>query len=184
MCAGERSTTETSAGAQPIAVINQSLARRLFASDEAVGRQFRIGLDKEAPLYEIVGVSADARYTSVRESVRPTIYLVHQRQPPGAATFEVRTAGDPIAFAATARDLVREIDPDLPVFTMRSQDDQIAQSLDRERLFARLAALLGSITLALSAIGLYALLAYAVTRGRRRLASAWRSARIDRRLAG
>ncbi len=151
-------------GAQPIAVINQSLARRLFASDEAVGRQFRIGLDKEAPLYEIVGVSADARYTSVRESVRPTIYLVHQRQPPGAATFEVRTAGDPIAFAATARDLVREIDPDLPVFTMRSQDDQIAQSLDRERLFARLAALLGSITLALSAIGLYALLAYAVTR--------------------
>jgi ABC-type antimicrobial peptide transport system permease subunit len=79
-------------------------------------------------------------------------------------TFEVRTAGDPIAFAATARDLVREIDPNLPVFTMRSQDEQIAQSLDRERLFARLAALLGSITLALSAIGLYALLAYAVTR--------------------
>jgi ABC-type antimicrobial peptide transport system permease subunit len=76
----------------------------------------------------------------------------------------VRTAGDPLAFAGTAREIVREIDPGLPLSTMRSQDEQVAASLERERLFARLAALLGGVTLALSAIGLYALLAYAVTR--------------------
>jgi predicted permease len=149
---------------QPIAVINQSLARRLFGTDDAVGRQLKVGLRKDAPPYEVVGVSADARYTSVRQPVPPTIYLVQQRHPPGGATFEVRTAADPVAFATTARELVRQVDPNLPVFTMRSQDEQIAASLDRERLFARLSALLGIVTLALSAIGLYALLAYAVTR--------------------
>jgi predicted permease len=149
---------------QPIAVINQTLARRLFGSEDAVGRQLKMGLRKDAPLHEVVGVSADARYASVRRSVPPTIYLVQQRQPPGGATFEVRTAGDPVAFATIARELVRQVDPNLPAFTMRSQDQQIAASFDRERLFARLSALLGIVTLALSAIGLYALLAYAVTR--------------------
>jgi predicted permease len=151
-------------GTQPLAMINQALARRMFATDDAVGRHFRIGLRKNGPLYEVVGVSADARYASVRDPVRPTMYLVYQRQPPGQATLEVRTAGDPLAFAAAAREIVREVDPNLPIFTMRTQEDQIAASLDRERLFARLATLLGTVTLLLSAIGLYALLAYAVTR--------------------
>ncbi|PYR93086.1 MAG: hypothetical protein DMF84_10815 [Acidobacteria bacterium] len=151
-------------GSQPIVVINQSLARRLFATDDAIGQQLRIGMRRNAPLYEVIGVSADARYTSLRQPVPPTVYLLHQRWPPGQATLEVRTSGDPLTFAAAAREIVREVDPNLPVFIMRSQDEQIAASLDRERLFARLAALLGSVTLALSAIGLYALLAFTVTR--------------------
>jgi predicted permease len=161
---GRAFTDADVSGTQPIAVINQTVARRMFATDDVIGRLFRMGLRKDAPLYEVIGVSADARYTSVREPVPPTIYLLHQRQPPGEATFEVRTAGDPAAFATTAREIVREVDPNLPIFTMRPQGEQIAASLDRERLFARLAALLGGVTLALSAIGLYALLAYAVTR--------------------
>ncbi len=151
-------------GTQPIAVINQMLARRLFGTEDAIGRQFKIGLRKNAPLHEVIGVSADARYASVRQPVPPTMYLVQQRQPPVGATFEIRTAGDPVAFGATAREIVRQVDSTLPLFRMRSQDEQIAASLDRERLFARLSALLGIVTLVLSAIGLYALLAYAVTR--------------------
>jgi predicted permease len=151
-------------GAQPIAVVNQSLARRLFGTEDALGRHFKMGLRKDAPLYQVIGVSSDARYASVRNPVPPTVYLVQQRHPPDGATFEVRTAGDALAFAATAREIVRQIDPNLPLFKLRTQDEQIAASLDRERLFARLSALLGIVTLALSAIGLYALLAYAVTR--------------------
>src|SRR4051794_8868292 len=150
--------------AHSVAIVNQRLARRLFGTQNVLGRQIRLGLSGDRPLYEVIGVSADARYSSVRDPVPPTVYLLHQREVPGEATLEVRTAGDPLMFAATARALVREIDPNLPVFSMHSQDEQVAASLDRERLFARLAALLGSITLALSAIGLYALLAYAVAR--------------------
>jgi predicted permease len=161
---GRAFTDSDVSGTQPIAIINQTVARRMFGTDDVIGRQFRMDLRKDAPLYEVIGVSADARYTSVRRPVPPTIYLLHQRQPPGEATFEVRTVGDPMAFASTARDVLREVDPNLPIVTMRTQDQQIAASLDRELLFARLAALLGAVTLVLAAIGLYALLAYAVTR--------------------
>jgi ABC-type antimicrobial peptide transport system permease subunit len=80
-----------------------------------------------------------------------------------AATFAVRTSADPAAFSATAREIVGQVDANLPLFGMRSQDEQIADSLREEKLFARLATLLGLLAVALSAIGLYGLLAYSVT---------------------
>ena len=78
-------------------------------------------------------------------------------------TLEVRTAGDPIAFVPTAREIVRSVDANLPMLRVQTQDDQIAASISRERLFATLATWLGAVALTLSAIGLYALLAYTVT---------------------
>ena len=76
----------------------------------------------------------------------------------------MRTAGDPIAITSAAREAVRSVDDTLPIFDIRTQEEQILRSLERERLFARLATLLGAVTLLLSGIGLYGLLAYAVTR--------------------
>jgi predicted permease len=150
------------AGAQRAAVVNVLLARQLFKTDDVVGRRFRLGMRSTSPVYEIVGVAANARYTSVREDMPPTAYLAAAQQPPGPATFEVRTAGDAEAFAAVARDVVRRLDDQLPLVAVRTIEDQIVRSLRQERLFARLAMLLGAVTLCLSAIGLYGLLAYGV----------------------
>jgi ABC-type lipoprotein release transport system permease subunit len=91
------------------------------------------------------------------------MYVAHRQHGAGSMTFEVRTAGDPTAFVATAREIVRSVDRNLPMFRVRSQEQQIAASVSRERLFARLATWLGAVALLLSAIGLYALLAYSVT---------------------
>ncbi len=149
---------------QKVAVINRALARQLFGTEDVVGRQFKIGMLPTAPIYEIIGVSADARYTSVRRPMSATVYLSYRQQPPTAMTFEVRTAGDPTAFAPVAREVVRSVDGNLPLDRVQSQQNQVEVSLQRERLFATLATWLGLLTLALSAIGLYALLAYGVTR--------------------
>jgi ABC-type lipoprotein release transport system permease subunit len=92
----------------------------------------------------------------------PTAYLAAAQQPARAATFAVRTAAAPEAFAATAREIVRRHDDQLPLVAVRTMEEQLARSLRQERLFARLAVLLGSVALALSAIGLYGLLAYGV----------------------
>ncbi len=146
-----------------VAVINRALARQLFNTEDVVGRRFRTESMAGSPSYDIVGVCTDALYSSLRESKPPTMYVAYRQNGPGSMTFEVRTAGDPIGFVSTAREIVRSVDPDVPMFRVQSQEQQVAASLRRERLFSRLAAWLGAVALTLSAIGIYALLAYAVT---------------------
>ena len=152
----------------PVAIVNSRLARQLFGSDDVVGRQFYRGAVRGTPPVPltIVGVVEDAKYGSVRDEKPPTLYLDYRRPPgmTGVPAFELRTAAPPAALASTVREIVRAIDPMMPVFGVVSQQQQIADSLRRERLFARLATLLGAIALLLSGIGVYGLLAYGVTR--------------------
>jgi predicted permease len=152
-----------SASSQRVVVVNRLLAQQLFKTEDAVGRRVRLGLRATSPVYEIVGVAANARYTSIREEMPPTAYLPAAQQPIGSMTFEIRMAGAAASGAALARDVMRRIDDRLPLVAVRTMDDQAAESLRQERLFTRLAVLLGGVTLVLSAIGLYGLLAYAVT---------------------
>jgi predicted permease len=152
---------DTAAGLR-VVVVNTVLARQLFKTEDVVGRHFRLGMSATAPLYEIVGVAREARYSAVRDEPPPMAYLPISQPPPAAANFQVRIAGDPAAFAATAREIVRRADDQLPLVDVRTMTDQIGRSLQQERLFARLAILLGAVTVALSAIGLYGLLAYGV----------------------
>jgi len=148
---------------QPVVVINRALADQLFNTDDVVGRRFRVESRAGNPTYEIVGVCADALFASLRNANPPTIYVPYGQQGVGAMTLEVRTVGDPIAFVPTAREIIRSVDANLPMLRVQTQDDQIAASISRERLFAKLATWLGAVALTLSAIGLYALLAYTVT---------------------
>jgi len=143
-------------------VVNGVLARRFFKSEDVVGRRLRLGMSPTSPLYEIVGVSGDARYTSVRGDMPPTAYLPATQQPLNFINFAMRTAGAPESLAGAARDVVRRVDDQVPVAGMRTLAEQAAESLQQERLFARLSLLLGGVTLALSAVGLYGLLAYGV----------------------
>ncbi len=76
----------------------------------------------------------------------------------------LRTALQPTAIAEQVRAAIRELDPELPISNLRTQREQINLSLQRERLFAQLATLLGGVALLLATIGLYGLLAYSVTR--------------------
>ncbi|HTM24933.1 MAG TPA: ABC transporter permease [Vicinamibacterales bacterium] len=162
-----RTFVRSDEGGPPSVVVNRVLARQLFGTDDAVGRQLRFGSSKRSgAVMQIIGVVEDARYASVRDDKPPTMYVYYRHSPPmkNAATFEVRTAGAPSLLAAPVREIVHEIDPAIPVYGVMSQTDQIAMSLRQERLFARLATLLGSVAVGLSAIGLYGLLAYAVAR--------------------
>jgi predicted permease len=150
-------------GAARVVLVNERLARQLYGTTDVVGRHLRFGLRDQQPV-EIVGVTADARYASLRKEPPPTAYVPWRQEGGGRVTFVVRTTGDPLRLAAPVRDAVRDVDPDLPVVGLRTQEDQIRQSLTRERLFAGLATLLGVVTLALCAIGVFGLLAYTVSR--------------------
>jgi predicted permease len=164
MLRGRGLASSDTAGTRLVAVVNSALARQLFGEIDVVGRTFKTDLGPKAPLYEIVGVCADAKYTSLRRDAPPTIYFSYRQRPVGAATFMLKTAGDPMGVATAAREAMRQLDPNLPLNALRTQEAQIHHSVRRERLMARLATLLGAITLILSGIGLYGLLAYTVAR--------------------
>ena len=149
---------------QQVAIVNPTFVRGAFGDQDVIGRRFRLSGRPGAPEYEIVGVVEDAKYTGIREEVRPTVYLSVRQAALGRMTFELKTSGDPLLLADSVRSAVSAIEPDVPLSDVRTQEAQIAHSLRRERLFAQLATMLGGVTLALCAIGLYGLLIASVSR--------------------
>ena len=149
---------------QRVAIVNPTFVRAAFGDESALGRRFKLSGRPGAPEYEIVGVVEDAKYTSIRGDVPATVYLSARQEDLGRMTFALKTSGDPLALADSVRSVVSAIEPNLPLSNLRTQEAQIAHSLRRERLFARLATMLGTVTLGLCAIGLYGLLIASVSR--------------------
>ena len=145
-------------------IINESLARQLFGTSDALGRRMVLALGANSPEIEVVGVSADARYTSLRRPAPPTFYVSYRQRSTWGSTFVVRTSLEPTTIAGQVRATMRKLNPSLPVSNLRTQREQIRLSLQRERLFAPAWTLLGGVALLLAMIGLYGLLAYSVTR--------------------
>jgi predicted permease len=153
-----------SAVAPKVAIVNQRLAEKYFAAGNPIGRRLWFGGAADADAIEIVGMTRDAKYTDLRSPTQPTIYVPFRQDVPGQANFGVRTVGDPLALVPAVRQAVRDVDPNLPLFDVKSQSAQAEESIAKETTFARLSTLLGSIALLLAAIGLYGTMSYAVVR--------------------
>lgn len=149
--------------APKVAVINQIMARRYFGEDNPIGRRFGFRRDNNAQI-EIVGVARDAKYTDVKQETMPTVYLPYLQSVPSQATFIIRCEGSPLALSASIREAVREIDSNLPVVGVKTQNQQAEESLTQERLFATLSSFFGVLALALACIGLYGVMSYGVAR--------------------
>jgi predicted permease len=138
-----------------VVVVNQTFANKFFPNQNPIGKRFTYDPKKPDEL-EIVGVCKDAKYTSQRDDIPPTIYSSYrQERPLTNGTFEVRTTGDPSATIASVRNVVREIEPNLPVTNVKSQVEQADETLRMERLFAKLLTLFALLAQQLAAIGLF-----------------------------
>ena len=146
-----------------VVVVNQTFANKYFPNENVIGKRFTFDTSKPDEL-EIVGLCKDAKYTSQRDDIPPTIYSSYrQERPLSGSVFEVRTAGDPSATIASVRNVVREIEPNLPLMNVKSQIEQADETLRMERLFAKLLTLFALLAQQLAAIGLFGVLAYTVS---------------------
>ncbi|MGH9486914.1 MAG: ABC transporter permease [Terriglobales bacterium] len=155
--AGAKANPEAPPGA---VIVNAAFVKKYLGPGDPIGREF--GYDKHGahPRYVVAGVVSNARYSNLRGSVPPVLYIPNNY---GFANFEVRTAGKPMALLPAVRRDIHDIDPNLPLAWPTTESRTIDQLLFSERMLAKLASLFGALALLLAAIGLYALLAQEVT---------------------
>ncbi|HUR59863.1 MAG TPA: ABC transporter permease [Opitutaceae bacterium] len=148
------------APAARVVVVNQAFVRAYFPDGGALGQRIRIqGAERE-----IVGVTGDMRPFDLRQDTPPMVWLPFAHSVTGDAEYIVRTFGEPAVVAAAVRAAVAEIERDLPLAEMHTQDERVESLLSTERLFARLAGFFGCVALVLACIGLYGFVSYAVHR--------------------
>ncbi|MEM9557823.1 MAG: ABC transporter permease [Acidobacteriota bacterium] len=156
----------------PVAIVNQSLARQLFGDEDVLGRQlrYRAAAGQEDPSFEIVGVVADSKYYSLRDEERPFAYLpvAQDSASPGAMTFALRVQGPINAIRQGVQEQMKLVDGGLLV-EYQWLDELIDDTLRRERMMALLSAGFGVLAALLSALGLYGVMSYLVTRRRREM---------------
>ncbi len=161
---GRAFTTRDTQHAPKVAIVNQRLAKAFFGSVNPLG-QTMISCDAGSTPVEIVGVSADSKYDSIRSEIGPTIYFPYlQISDSSSMTFELKTAASTPSLTAEIREAVRSVDKNLAILEVRTQSQQIEATLSQERLFAALTSGFGVLALILASIGIYGIMAYTVSR--------------------
>ena len=161
LLSGRSFTAQDDQRAPQVAIVNQTFARQFFPDEDVLGKRVTVSGEREV---EIIGVVADTKYMSQREELKPLLYTPWQQEVAviGEMYFALRTRGEPTELAATVRQVVRELDSNLPVTEIGTQSARAQATLGQERLYARLLSFFGAVALLLAAIGLFGVLAYSV----------------------
>ena len=154
------SDTETS---PHVGIINEQFAKRFFPDRNPLGHM--IGTDDSRYQMMVVGVVKDHKYRSIDEDPIPMAWYEYAQIPmSGRMDVELRVHGDPLAMLPSARKVVQQIDPNLPLIQPMTQRAQYDLTISSQTLFARLAGCFGLLAVVLVATGLYGTLAYRVNR--------------------
>jgi predicted permease len=162
---GREFTGQDNDSSPRVAVVNQKFADRLWPDQEALGKQFR--WRSSDPPIEVVGVVRNGKYLLLGETPRPFVYVPIAQEYTAPVTLHVRsTTGDSLALAPAVHRLFRDLDPDLPVYNVRTMDEHLRSSAFAFmplRMGATLAGAQGVVALLLAVMGVYGVVAYSVS---------------------
>jgi putative ABC transport system permease protein len=145
-----------------VAVVDETLAKRLFPGRSAVGEQVGVDLFGNKHWLEIVGVVEPIRHDDLRQDGRETIYFPHHLFPWPPMTVAVRSTGDPTVLLGSVREEVRGLTPDLPLYNVRTLNEAFSLALANTRFTMILIAVFAGVALILAMVGLYGVIAYTV----------------------
>jgi putative ABC transport system permease protein len=164
--AGRDFDRRDTAGAPPVALVNETMAGRYFPQGQALGKRFKLGLpgDSSAPWITVVGIVGDVRQYALDTQPNPETIFPYEQ---GISAFTprdlvVRTAGNPKALAATIRKEIRAFDPGEPVDPVQTMEEIVGQTIVLQRLEMVLLAAFSLVALALASMGVYGVLSYLV----------------------
>lgn len=158
--------TRDGAGASPVALINQTLARNLWPAQSPIGKRFKVGgYEADSPWITIVGIVGDVHQAGLDSPARPEMYLSYLQQDFGFEPeyLAVRTSGDPMRIADAIRQQVWAVDKEQPVAGAMPLEGLVDDTLAPRKLQASLLGGFAGLALLLAALGIYAVLAFSVT---------------------
>jgi predicted permease len=160
---GRAFTNQDKAGAPPVAIVNETLAKKHWPNGDAIGKRIRFygPLDRN-PWIEIVGIAQDVRH-DLNTPITPDFYLPHAQDPWNAMIVVARTRVDPASMSAAIRQQVWAIDKDQPVFDIKTMEEVRSISIALYSFSSVMLAIFAGVALLLAAVGIYGVMAFAVT---------------------
>ena len=160
---GRSFTADDSPTSQPVVVVNQTMARRLWPNEDAVGKRFRMGTNPQTPWSTVIGVVGDLRHAGLDVEPVAEFYIWYLQGPPVAPFLVVRTQGDPAAVAESLRAELKALEKDMPVYDMRTMTEVRAASVAERRFILILAVAFDLLALTLAAVGVYGVMTLVVS---------------------
>ena len=168
LASGRNFDSRDGAESPRVALVNEEFARRWFGGGPVIGRRLTLDFGKLLD-FEVAGITGNVRQSNLAMLPEPEVLTLHRHVTPPGMNFVVRTQGDLGATFAAVREQMKQLDPRIPAFDVRSMDEVIASSLAQPRMRTTLLAIFAGLALALAALGIYGVMSYVAAERRQEI---------------